>query len=630
VGMTNVFLKTYRDKPRKQKGFSLIELSVVISVAAAATVGYLSWTQPANITDAQKAIVTKESIEEISKAIEAFRVEKGRLPCPADPYIRIDNTRNAAGGTDYYVNDYGVEDLDTNQATVNGTTTLGVDCPVNIGSVPVHSLGLSNKYINDGWNKRFTYQVSKNLCYSDPGTEVLGVTSAAMDLSRLRGCTKADYLNGGGGITVTDGTNTLTANAAYVLVSHGANGKGAFLPSGEKTADSGNANEAENTNGYTTTPPDSKFIKATISSTFDDLVYFKTKTQIERLTDRKAVKQISVQDCEANSLAISQIGIAEATAMSDNITDHTYGTSYNNGQQVALGILMAMQSICVKDYGAVAATINGKTWSGAKCPVMDVSNPSIYDGITNSCSPIPAFRPTDLANLRLWLDLYDSTTLYTGSNCTTGQAPTSGTIGCWKDKNNSGTLYNATQATANLQPTYVASALKGNPGLLFNGTSTYMNNTTFALGTTGSFFAVAATNVTGGTYRRIITNEANFYMGLSVGGLNYLSIYGNGSAWVTTGDFTSPTALTTGTYYVLDSINNGTDTPYVNGVAAGTPRAGAMSAFSDGYHIGMHTAGGQWWSGYIAEIIIYNAAISAANRQSVERYLGAKWGIVVP
>jgi hypothetical protein len=43
--------------------------------------------------------------------------------------------------------------------------------------------------------------------------------------------------------------------------------------------------------------------------------------------------------------------------------------------------------------------------------------------------------------------------------------------------------------------------------------------------------------------------------------------------------------------------------------------------------IGASENGGFSWIGDIAEIIIYNTALSDANRSAVESYLISKWGI---
>ena len=244
------------------------------------TVGLLAWTTPKQHSDAQKYMETRAKMEKISEAIRIFRTKRNRLPCPADPYMRSDGTRDSSGGTDYYVNSFGLEDLDTTQTAVNGKTTLGTDCPSNIGAVPVYALGLDGPMIEDAWQRRFTYQVSDNLCGEDQGTTTLSTLE-----SISRGCTPQDYNDRVGDIAVKDisGT-TLTPKAAYVIVSHGPNGKGAFLPSGVKLS---GASGNELTNSSNSGDEKDLFIKDKRTSSFDDVVLFKTRRMLERLKQAK-------------------------------------------------------------------------------------------------------------------------------------------------------------------------------------------------------------------------------------------------------------------------------------------------------------------------------------------------------
>src|SRR4051812_17293414 len=82
-----------------QKGMSLVELAIVITIAAIIAVGYLSWMQPPVVTDAEKALATRNKMTVISKAIEAFRTKYNRLPCPADPALSIGTTHQTKGGS---------------------------------------------------------------------------------------------------------------------------------------------------------------------------------------------------------------------------------------------------------------------------------------------------------------------------------------------------------------------------------------------------------------------------------------------------------------------------------------------------------------------------------------------------
>lgn len=358
AGLTRFFSGT-----SNERGFSLIELSVVISVAATVAVGFLSWTQPASTTNAAKTIETKERIERIATAIEAFRVQQKRLPCPADPLMREDNTR--ASGTNDYENNFGIEDLDTKDEAINGITTFGVDCPDNVGTVPVNSLELESEYMEDAWGGRFVYHVSNNLCGSDAGTAIVSVNE-----SRLRGCTEIDYASRVGNITVNDTTRDLTNTAAYVILSHGANGYGAFLPSGvQKPFTAASDNEKHNIAASPDNTNVNSYIKADTSPTFDDIIFFKTRIQVERLTSGRSRQLLTYQQCASNSNTLDSITFSDTAALTDNIDNNALGGN-TSGEEVALGVLLALQRACI-EYAEFTPpstwTIDGTSWN-PQCP----------------------------------------------------------------------------------------------------------------------------------------------------------------------------------------------------------------------------------------------------------------------
>jgi len=343
-------------KNNKPNGFSLVELSVLISVAALLAIGYLQWVQPPLITDSVKSLKTMQKMHNIMSAIDNFRVRVGRLPCPADRYVRSDNTRGVGASADNYVNDFAREDMDFDQTD----GTLGIDCSDDFGIVPVSSLGISKEYVNDAWGRRISYHVSDNLCASDADPD--------------EGCGQRDYQEGisgtaEGNITVNDGSSDLTTIAAYVLVSHGANGMGAFLPSGQKLAD-GIGNELENSDN------DQVYIKREINNSFDDIVEFRTRSQIELLVKDNAGQILSEEFCQQNSVAISEIDALESTNLQGNIDDYEIAGA-NTGDYVAYSILWSIQSTCIGYF----TTAGSGVWLGPLCP-----GGGTYNAVNNSCS----------------------------------------------------------------------------------------------------------------------------------------------------------------------------------------------------------------------------------------------------
>jgi hypothetical protein len=92
-----------------------------------------------------------------------------------------------------------------------------------------------------------------------------------------------------------------------------------------------------------------------------------------------------------------------------------------------------------------------------------------------------------------------------------------------------------------------------------------------------------------------------------------------------------------GQWWVMTVMKNGTTgnsmTVELDGnkrslvyAAAGT---GSLStAGTTNLQIGYYS-GGSMMNGYIAEVLIYRNALSIAERTTIRRYLGAKWGIAV-
>lgn len=361
-----------------QFGFSLIELSAVISVAATVAVGFLSLTKPQITTNAENTIETQERIRVITDAMESFRVRQGRLPCPADPFTRSDNTR--ASGINTYGNSFGIEDLDTLEETNGDPVTYGVDCPDNIGSVPVNSLEIKEKYMFDAWGNRFTYHVSSNLCGSDEGITTSG-SSITEDESRQKGCSSSDYTSRSGNIIVQNAIpEDITRSSAFVIISHGANGLGAFLPSGQQKNFSSASNEElqnirvltgnpaitgiESTTGTPTNID--LYRKIDTSTTFDDIVYYKTRVQIEHLSSKRTLQLLSFDECEQNSNNIASVDVPMLDELNAEIDDPRLGSNIS-GEQAALGIFEAIQNTCIEyakyDSGTGAYTIDGNPWS---------------------------------------------------------------------------------------------------------------------------------------------------------------------------------------------------------------------------------------------------------------------------
>lgn len=229
------------------------------------------------------------------------------------------------------------------------------------------------------------------------------------------------------------------------------------------------------------------------------------------------------------------------------------------------------------------------------------------------------FTPRSIANLAAWWDAADSSSLTLDG---------SGNVSSWADKSGNGVT--ASQGTANNRPTPTAAALNGKQVLTFDG-----SNDSF------SFTGTARTDETVIIVTRVnyIANQAHQIIGdASSGfGLNLttrpsidspLFLYAGGFSTGTTAiRYAYPFGVAFGPSVVslVRSAASGGQL-LTDGTIRGTCTTSNSFAFA---RIGVIGTTGQPMNGYIAEVCIYSRALSASERQRVERYLGAKWGLSV-
>lgn len=210
------------------------------------------------------------------------------------------------------------------------------------------------------------------------------------------------------------------------------------------------------------------------------------------------------------------------------------------------------------------------------------------------------FSPLSLSPA-LWLDASDASTLYdaaTGGNLVAAD----GTIARWEDKSSNGR--HATQATSGSRPIRKTAQQNGLDAVLSNSKKLNIANTTV-----GSVFLVCKSD-TGSGYQcpLQIVNGAGAWM------LLY-----NGAGYYASSAFCNN--------YWCDGISGypSTQPPTSYHVFSGTRTTPATAS-----SIGVGDYDGYFnLNGKVLEIIFFATALGTADRQSVERYLGAKWGISV-
>lgn len=221
----------------RTRGFSLVEMAVVLVVFALMLTGLLMITGTQLAT--QRAKDTQRLLAEARQALLGFAAVNGRLPCPAAP-----NTPAGAPGA-------GVERTPTATGCTGGQA----------GVLPWATLGLPE---TDAWGRRIGYRVAAlhsrtvmarpPTAYGCATPPVVPPTQAAFAL-----CSPGDNE-----VRVAAGGAALVTGAPAVLVSHGANGFGAWLPAGNPMPASADADEQENHDG------DTIAVDRTPTAAFDD------------------------------------------------------------------------------------------------------------------------------------------------------------------------------------------------------------------------------------------------------------------------------------------------------------------------------------------------------------------------
>lgn len=201
----------------------MLIFSVVIAMAAVITRG---------VTAAQKRALTATRMAGVEAALIQFVQQQKRLPCPAD------GTQASAA-----VN-----------AGIEGGRNAGTGCTGTMqnGVVPWRALALTESEASDGWDRRLTYRVfpalaadgGLDMSYCDPaGTGGLGagnVCNTSCVSTAPLNCTPPSTFIGTKGLTVKNVAGTtvmdpaaaINTGAAYVVISHGESGGGAYLNTG--------------------------------------------------------------------------------------------------------------------------------------------------------------------------------------------------------------------------------------------------------------------------------------------------------------------------------------------------------------------------------------------------------------
>lgn len=244
-----------------------------------------------------------------------------------------------------------------------------------------------------------------------------------------------------------------------------------------------------------------------------------------------------------------------------------------------------------------------------------------------------AFSPPNISGLVLWLDASDASTFSFSSGSSVSQ---------WRDKSTSAA--NHGQGTASVQPNRNGT-LNGKSTVVFDGTDDNLINATVPLlrnvpGWT-AFVLSMTTDVTqyGISFQvysdAIDTWSLRLAMNVAGSASGKATVCGRRVDGGTGTCFNSTNSVSNSVWYTNTFVSDLTNTDaffYLNGALENSDTAWLSSGNTSNAN-GLSTLGqrggdggnGNHWKGPIAEVILYNTALSTGDRERVEAYLRAKW-----
>ena len=191
---------------RAQSGFTLVEMAVVVVIIG--LVMTMGLTAAGSVLLNSQRSATRDRMTAVRDTMVAYFAQNQRFPCP-DAGSNVGNT-----GRD------GLEDRAIGGANPEPTSA----CVNNLGTVPYATLGLSRDQALDAWGNFITYRLATAPAWH------LSATFALPALPAPPVCNPAGVLAPpltGLGVFSSPAV-AQTTTAAWVLISHGRNGLGAW------------------------------------------------------------------------------------------------------------------------------------------------------------------------------------------------------------------------------------------------------------------------------------------------------------------------------------------------------------------------------------------------------------------
>jgi prepilin-type N-terminal cleavage/methylation domain-containing protein len=246
-----------------------------------------------------------------------------------------------------------------------------------------------------------------------------------------------------------------------------------------------------------------------------------------------------------------------------------------------------------------------------------------------------------ISDLNLWLETTTDKSFLTAEKF--NNAP----ISNWNAINlTSSTIISATQANSNYKPKYIVNGFNGLPVIRFEGKDTdnpqysdYMNlpNEIVPYGDSDYSVFIVAKKTLNNSARNIVLSGGSIVDG-STRSMNAFGFMDNNAMnyWYPSSSIlNSPTnSINSNNFYITEFFYDKNVTLnrfiYINGSKVAEANLGSRISTKNNNFIGRRSDSTvNYFDGDLAELIVYNRAISSSERKSVEEYLSRKWNIKI-
>lgn len=254
------------------------------------------------------------------------------------------------------------------------------------------------------------------------------------------------------------------------------------------------------------------------------------------------------------------------------------------------------------------------TQTRTRTPTRPAATNTAVPVATATATAIAPRLPQTVPNLVLWLDASQVTGLTDGA-----------AVSAWPDA--SGRAHHATQASAANRPTYRSAALSGKAAMRFDGSDDYLRIAGTIVGGTQArtVFFVARPDVVGNKGVVDLGNGTTLGAGFLVTPEYGVRVNGGSRLWLPSA---STQTMQIGVLQFTGTTTNGISL-WINGTLRSPSSTIAATIQTSGSgSVGTWTAGpigNNNFDGDIAEIIVYDRALSTTERQAVQQYLDTKY-----